>query len=53
MVTEFKQPIIFEINIKQKVNIGRICKIVSFHPIDLKFEEDLHIWSLNSSTTYF
>ena len=39
-------PIIFEVNIVQKVNIGQIAEIVNFHPIDLKFEE-LHIWSLN------
>ena len=27
-------------------------KIVNFHPIHLKFEEELHIWSLNSTTNY-
>ena len=27
----------------QKVNIGRVSKIVNFHPIDLKFEEDLYL----------
>ena len=40
-------PIIFE------VNIGRISKIVNFHPIDLKFGEELYIWSINSTTDYF
>jgi len=42
-------------NIKtgQKVNLGQISKILSFHPIDLIFEEELHIWSLNSTTNYF
>ena len=34
-------------------NWGGISKILNFHPIDLKFEEDLHIWSLNSTTNYF
>ena len=37
----------------QKVNIGRISKIDHFHPIDFKFEEHLHIRSLNSTTNYF
>ena len=42
-------------NIKtgQKVNLGQISKSLSFHPIDLIFEEELHIWSLNSTTNYF
>ena len=35
--------IIFEVNTGQKVNIDWVSKIVNFHPIDLKFEEDLHI----------
>ena len=33
-VTEFNQPIIFEVNIGQKVNISQISKVVNFHPID-------------------
>ena len=37
----------------QEVSIGLISKIVNFHPIDLKFEEDLDIKSLNSTTNYF
>ena len=45
-------PIIFEVNISQK-DIGRISKIVNFHPIALKFEEELHNWSLISTTNDF
>ena len=36
-----------------EVNIGRISKIDNFHLIDLKFEEDLHIWWCDSTTNYF
>ena len=32
---------------------GRICKIVNFHPIHLKLEEEVRICSLNSTTNYF
>ena len=32
---------------------GRISKIINSHLIDLKFEEDLDIRSLNSTTNYF
>ena len=41
-------------NIKKSTlaNIGQISKIVKSHLIDLKFEEDLPIWSLNSNTYY-
>ena len=47
-------PIIFNVKIGQKVNnLGEVSKILNFHPIDLKFEEELHIWSLNSTTKYF
>ena len=46
-------PIISQVNRGQKINTGRISKIVNFHMIDLKFGEDLHIWSLNSTTNYF
>ena len=51
-------PIIFEVKINQKVNIdqkdiGRIYKILNFHLIVLKFEEDFHIRSLNSTTNFF
>ena len=48
----FQPPIIFEANIGQRVKIRPIYKIVHFHLIDLKFEEEWHIWSLNSSTNY-
>ena len=46
-------PIIFEVIISQKNNRGQISKIVNFHPIHLKFEYELHIWSLNSTSNYF
>ena len=46
-------PIIFEVNLDQMVNRDWISKIVNFHPIHLIFEEELHIWSLNSTTNYF
>ena len=59
-VTKFKSPIIFEVNIKQKVNIGPrsttkvvFRKFLNFHPIDLKFEEDLYFMSLNSTSQLF
>ena len=29
-------------------NFGEISEILNFHPIDLKFEVDLHVRSLNS-----
>ena len=35
------------------VTFGQISKIVIFHLIDLKFEQDLHIASLNWETNYF
>ena len=44
--------IIFNVNIGQNNNIGQISKIVNFNPIDLKFEEELHIRSLSSTTNY-
>ena len=46
-------PIIFEVNIGQKVNIGRISKIANFHLIDLKFEEGLYFRSLYSTSQLF
>jgi len=46
-------PNIFEVNLCQKDIIGRISKIVNFHPIELEFEEELYIWSFNSTTNYF
>ena len=59
-VTEFNQPIIFEVNIDQKVNIvpRSTTKVVflkssHFHLIDLKFEEDLYFRSLNSTRQLF
>ena len=51
--------IIFEVNIGQKVNICQISnfsgisKILNFYPIELKFEEDFYVWSLNSTTNCF
>ena len=54
-----KKTIVFEVNIDQKVNIGQrsttgeISKILNFHPIDLKFEEDLYFTSLNSTRQLF
>ena len=37
----------------QKVNnLGEISEILNFHPIHLKFEEDLYFRSLNSITNY-
>ena len=46
-------PHIFEGNIGQQADTGLISKIVNYNPIDLKFEEELHIWSLNSTSVYF
>ena len=46
-------PIIFEVSIGQKDNKGRISEIVNFHPIDLKFEENLYFRSLNSISKLF
>ena len=53
-------PIIFEVNIGQKVqhwpkvnNLGEISEILIFHPIDLKFEEDIYFRSLNSTSQSF
>ena len=34
-------------------NFGEISKILNFHPIDLKFEEDIYVGSLNSTTNSF
>ena len=34
-------------------DIGQISEIVNVHLIDLKFEEDLHILSVNSTPNYF
>ena len=42
-----------KVNIDQKVNIGQISEILNFNPIKLKFEEHLHIRSMNSTTSYF
>ena len=58
LVIEVNRPIIFEVNrpkgqYRPKVNnFGGISKILNFHPNDLKFKEDLHIRSLNSTTNY-
>ena len=45
-------PTSFVVSIGKKVNIGQIYKIVKFHSIDLKFVQDIHISSLNSTTNY-
>ena len=37
----------------QRSSWGQISEIVIFHPIELKFEQDLHIASLNWETNYF
>ena len=48
-----KKPIAFEVKTSKRQhrpkvnNWGEISKILNFHPIDLKFEEYLYIWSLN------
>ena len=39
-----------KINIGQKVNRSHISKVVDFHLIDLKFEDDLYFRSLNSTS---
>jgi len=39
-------------DVGQKANLGRFSKILKFHPIDLKFEQDLQIRSMNSTTYY-
>ena len=52
-VTEFNHQL-FKVNTGQKVNIfGVISEIVIFHLINLKFEEDFHLPSINSTTNYF
>ena len=38
---------------RKKKKMARISKIDNFHPIDLKFEQDFHIGSLNKTTNYF
>jgi len=43
----------FEVHTVQKVNIGRVSKTVNFHLIDVKFEEELYICSVNYSTNCF
>ena len=54
-----KKPIVFEVKRSKgqhrpKVNsLGEISKILNFHPIDLKFEEDIYFMSLNSTNKYF
>ena len=49
-IVSTEKPILFW---GQRSSWGQICKIVIFHPIDLKFEQDLHIASLNLETNYF
>ena len=39
-----------KVNTDQKLNTGQISKILNFNPINLKFEEHLHIRSLDSAT---
>ena len=54
-----KKPIVFEVKRSKdqhrlKVNnLGEISKILNFHPIDLKFEEDLYFRSRNSNNQLF
>ena len=52
--TVSKNATVFEVigQHRPKVKVGRISKIVNFHRIDLKFKEELHSCSLNS-TNYF
>ena len=45
-IVSTEKPIDFEVK-------GQISKIIIFHPIDLKFEEDLHCALLNWETNYF
>ena len=53
-----KKPIVFEFKRSKgqhrpKGNkLAKISKILNFHPIDLKFEQDLYFRSLNSTTNY-
>ena len=49
-MAELKHLLIFKVNIDQMVNIGQISKILNFNPINMKFEEHLHIRSINSTT---
>ena len=49
-VVSTEKPIDFEVKGHQ---FCQISKILNFHPIDLKFEEDLHIRSVNSTNNYF
>ena len=51
-----KKPIVFEVKRsngqrRPKVNnFSEISKVLNFHPIDLKFEEDIYFMSLNSTS---
>ena len=49
-----KKPIDFEVKRTRWAECQRLCeiskKIINFHPNDLKFEENLHIKSVNSTT---
>ena len=47
-VVSTEKPIDFDV----KGHLSQISKIVIFHPIDLKFEQDLHIASLDWKTNY-
>ena len=51
-VVSTEKPIAFEVK-GQRSSWGVIYKIVIFHPIDLKFEQDLHIALLNWEANYF
>ena len=51
-----KKHIVFEVKRSTQAKGQQLCqisKILNFHPIDLKFEQDLQIRSLNSTTNYF
>ena len=49
-VVSTEKPIDFEVK-GQRSSSGQISKII-FHPIDLKFEQDLHLASLSWETNY-
>ena len=56
-----KKPIVFEVNMdgpngqnRPKVDkLGDFSKILNFHPINLKFEEDLYFRLMNSTSESF
>ena len=51
-----KKPIVLRSKGQQRPkvnNIGEVSKILKFHPIDLKFEEDLYFRSMKSTSQLF